>query len=77
MSSHYVETETASGRVIGRWINKDGKHTARLGVGIRWHAGFVDDQGKTQRSRGPAETLLFRLEPPVTHGEGGAVEALS
>jgi hypothetical protein len=34
--------------VIDRWVNKDGKHTSRYGVGQRWRARFVDDQGKEQ-----------------------------
>ena len=34
--------------VIDRWISKDGKHTARSGVGMRWRARLVDDPGKQQ-----------------------------
>jgi hypothetical protein len=34
--------------VIDRWTNKDGKRTGRYGVGMRWRARFVDDQGREQ-----------------------------
>jgi hypothetical protein len=34
--------------IIDRWVNKDGKHTSRYGVGMRWRARFVDDAGKEQ-----------------------------
>jgi hypothetical protein len=34
--------------VIDRWMNKDGKRTGRYGVGMRWRARFVDDQGREQ-----------------------------
>ena len=34
--------------IIDRWMNKDGKRTGRYGVGMRWRARFVDDQGREQ-----------------------------
>ena len=51
--------------IIDRWVNKDGKHTSRYGVGMRWRARFVDDQGKEQTKAFARSKALVRLRDLV------------
>jgi hypothetical protein len=51
--------------IIDRWVNKDGKHASRYGVGMRWRARFVDDQGKEQTKAFARSKALVRLRDLV------------